>query len=275
MSNVIYSINTRGHSFFPLLENDYYLDNNEIKSEIKNCFNYLNVVLKNFEVEYKDFRACLLPADNDKHFEFLFVFRLHTDDSSVYFNVQKNIISFLSKESKLNILAGDLILFDLTFEQRKRIITEMFNVLSIDIDSDFYSDYYLIYINNITKKCVLKINDFFSEKDYYLGCSDMTLNSKFKSYISNSSVISEYVKVGKNVFMADSDVDITGYTKSYNGMWSWVENGYNVIGINDILFDIFLRYKIDTSFGNVYSSEDNRYNKIRKNKKNLMFIYSK
>lgn len=78
MSNVIYSINARDNGVLPLLEEYFNLDNNTIKNEIINCFECLNKALENTNVKYEDFRSSLTPSDGNKHFEYLFVFRLNS-----------------------------------------------------------------------------------------------------------------------------------------------------------------------------------------------------
>lgn len=260
MSNIIYSINAKDNGVLPVLEEHFRLNNKKMKREISNCFECLNTALKNTGVKYEDFRSSLLPANGDKHYEYLFVYRLIPDDNSIYEYIANNIVSLFPKDSRMNILLGDLILYNLDINQKRIVIEKLFKTLDLNIDKNWYANYFLIYVNNITNECVTKINDFFSNENYYLGCANVTFSSNFKSYISNHSVFTKYVKIGKNVFNSDADVDLDKHSKIHNGFWDW--KWYNIYGINDIIFDTFLRYKIDTFQGNLYSSDDFRYNKI-------------
>lgn len=262
MNNVIYSINARGNGVLPLLEEYYKLDNLKIKNEICSCFECLIEALKNTGVKYNNFRTSLLPSNGNEHFEYLFVFRLIPDDNSIYEYIANNIVTLFQKNSNLNILIGDLILSDLEFTQQKLIIEKLFEILSKKIDEKWYAPYFLIYINNITREGINSINNFFTNKDFYLGCANLTFSSGFKSFISNYSVSTKYIKIGKNVFNADADIELDKHSDVHNGFWKWKENGYYVFGINDIIFNTFLKYKIDTLKGNLYSAEDFRYNKI-------------
>lgn len=184
------------------------------------------------------------------------------DDNSIYEYIADNIVGLFPKDSHLNILTGNLILFNLNFVQQKIVIEKLFKTLNFNIDDNWYAPYFLIYVNNITKKGINEIHTFFSNKDYYLGCANLTFSSNFKSFISNYSVLTKYVKIGENVFNSDADTALDKHSKVHNGCWNWTDNGYNVFGINDIIFDSFLKYKTDTFQGNLYSTDDFRYNKI-------------
>ena len=77
MKNIIYSINAGSNIILPLLEEHYGLNNIEVKHEISNSFKCLIKALENTGVKYEDFRSSLLPADGDKHFEYLLYLQLH------------------------------------------------------------------------------------------------------------------------------------------------------------------------------------------------------
>ena len=90
----------------------------------------------------------------------------------------------------------------------------------------------------------------------------MSFDSKFKSYISHVSVATRYVKIGNKIFNADPDIEFTEYSNVNNGCLNWKTAGYKVVGINQYLFDVFLRYKIDTTIGTVSSDDDRMINTL-------------
>lgn len=262
MNNVIYSINAGDNLYLPVIEEYLNLNNTAIKNEIIACHKLLIQALENTGVKYQDFRKSLLPADGNNHFEYLFVFRLIPDDNSIYSYIEDNIASLFSKDSRLSISIGDLILYNSNPILASNVIKSMFKILNRPIDDNWCANYFLIYINNITAANVKTIDNFFKDKDFYMGCADVTFSSLFKSYISNHSVLTKYIKIGKNVFNQDADTEPHKHSKIHNGFWSWREEGYNIYGINDVIFTNFLVYKIDTYQGNLYSTYDFRYNKI-------------
>lgn len=105
---------------------------------------------------------------------------------------------------------GDLITFDSNLYS---VISLMYHTLGIPIDSKWAANYFLIYINNISKASIENIDKFFKSKYYYLGTCDMSFDSKFKSYISHVSVATQYVKIGNKIFNADPDIEFTEYTQ--------------------------------------------------------------
>lgn len=255
----IYSIEARDSFLLKTVYEYFDLSASDLKKEIGSQYDMLVSTLMPTGVGYNDFRSVLTPSNGKKHFEQLFAFRLTPNDNEVYSEVNENIIPLLDKNSRLNILAGDLITF---LGNPYSIISLLYGALGIKIDDKWRADYFLIYINNISKVTIKSIDDFFKNKDYYMGTADLSFDSDFKSYISHASVATRYVKIGANVFNADADADFTRCSNINNGALDWEGSGYQVFGINDALFDTFLRYKIDTVNGTISSDDDREINTI-------------
>ena len=189
----------------------------------------------------------------------MFVFRLTPNDNEVYQDINKNIVKLFDKNSCHNILMGDLITF---YSDPFSVISLMYNTLGLKMDKKWSADYFLLYINNISKLSIKKINDFFMYKDYYVGTCDLTFDSEFKAFISNVSVLTQYVKIANNIFNADADTSLTKCSDRNNGGWNWEKYGYKIYGVNDALFNTFLKYKIDTTQGTISSNDDKKINTI-------------
>lgn len=255
----IYSIEARDNFLLKTMYEHFDLTANKLQKEIIAAHKILTQVLIKTGVKYNEFRCVLTPSNGKDRFEQLFVFRLTPNGNEVYSDIEKNIVELLDKNSKHNILMGDLITFDSNLYS---VISLMYHTLGIQIDSKWAANYFLIYINNISKASIEKIDKFFKSKYYYLGTCDMSFDSKFKSYIFHVSVATQYVKIGNKIFNADPDIEFTEYSNVNNGCLDWKTAGYKVVGINQYLFDVFLRYKIDTTIGTVSSDDDRMINTL-------------
>lgn len=253
----IYSIEARDSFLLKTMYEYFDLTANELQKEIIAEHKALMQALISTGVKYNDFRCVLIPSNGKDRFEQLFVFRLTPNDNEVYYDIKKNIVELLDKDSKHNILMGDLITF---YSNPYSVISLMYNTLGKEINEKWAADYFLIYINNISMASIDKIDKFFKNKYYYMGTCDLSFDSKFKSFISNVSVATTYVKIGKKVFNADPDIELTECSNINNGLLNWEKYGYKVFGVNQHLFDIFLRYKIDTTIGTIASDDDRKIN---------------
>lgn len=249
----IYSIEARDSFLLKTMYEYFDLTANELQAEIIAEHKMLTQALSRTGTQYNEFRCVLTPSNGKDRFEQLFVFRLTPNDNEVYRDVLKNIVQLLNKDSRHNILMGDLITSDSNLYS---VISLMYDTLGITMDEKWAADYFLIYINNISKSAIKPIDDFFRKKYYYLGTCDISFDSQFKSYISHVSVATQYVKIGNKIFNADPDINLTECSNINNGIIDWKTSGYEVFGINHSLFDVFLRYKIDTTIGTVSSDDD-------------------
>lgn len=250
----IYSIEARDSFSLKIMYEYFDLTANELQKEIIAEHKMLTQALSRTGTQYNEFRYVLTPSNSKDRFEQLFVFRLTPNDNEVYRDVLKNIVQLLNKDSRHNILMGDLITSDSNLYS---VISLMYDTLGITMDEKWAADYFLIYINNISKSAIKLIDDFFRKKYYYMGTWDMSFDSKFKSYISHVSVATKYVKIRNKIFNAEPDIEFTEYSNANNVCLDWETSGYKVFGINQSLFNVFLRYKIDTLIGTV-SSDDGR-----------------
>lgn len=258
--DIIYSIEARDTIFYNTLKDYFGLNAQKLKKETIDNIDILKEALKGTGVSYNDFRNTLIPADGRDYHEQLFAFRLYPDDNKVYQDVAENIIQLLNKDSRYNILMGDLILYPYDVDTKKLLIELLYHTVGKRLSRNWRSDYFLVYINHIKQENIKTIDSFFKNKKYYVGTADLSFESLFKTYISNASVLTTYVKIGKNIFSADADVDFDKHSRTDNGPWNWSEHGYKVYGIQDCLFQTFLKYKIDTSMGTSLSGNDREIN---------------
>lgn len=258
--DIIYSIEARDTIIYNMLYDYFGLNAKELQKEAIGNVKMLNDALKGTNVLYNDFKNTLIPSDGRKYCEQLFAFRLYPDDNKIYQDIAENIIPLFNKDSRCNILIGDLILYPYDFDTKKLLIKSLYSTIGKRLSKNWHSDYFLIYVNHIKQENIEIIDNFFKKKKYYVGTADLSFESAFKSYISIASVLTTYVKIGKNIFSADADVDFDKHSHTDNGPWDWAKYGYQIYGIQDSLFQTLLKYKIDTSIGTSLSSNDRKIN---------------
>lgn len=258
--DVIYSIEARNTVLYNVLCDYYGLNAKTLQEETIGNIKTLEIALKETNTSYSDFKNTLIPSDGREYHEQLFIFRLHPDDNKIYQDIASNIIPLFNKNSRCNILMGDLVLYPYNIETKKLLIKSLHNTAGKRLSKNWYSDYFLVYINHIKQENIEIINNFFKNKEYYVGTADLSFESFFKSHISIASVSTAYVKIGKNVFCADADIDFEKHSHNDNGPWDWAKYGYKIYGIQDSLFQTLLKYKIDTSAGTSQSHNDRKIN---------------
>lgn len=258
--DIIYSIEARDTMIYNMLYDYFNLNAKELQKEAIGNVKILEKALKGTNILYSSFRNTLIPSDGREYHEQLFAFRLHPDDNKVYQDIAENIIPLFNKNSRCNILIGDLILYPYDIDTKKLLIKSLYNTVGKRLSKNWRSDYFLIYINHIKQDNIVIIDNFFKKKKYYVGTADLSFESLFKSYISIASVLTTYVKIGKTIFCADADVDFEKHSHFNNGPWNWDKYGYKIYGIQDSLFQTLLKYKIDTSIGTSLSGNDRKIN---------------
>ena len=104
------------------------------------------------------------------------------------------------------------------------------------------SQYYLVYLNNVSDATTMKFHMGLSDYKPYVGYIDLTFASPLKTYISTILLNiglkhRKFVIMGYDDFGDDEDINVSGYP--------YEENGFVCKSIPDTLFTLFLSYKIE------------------------------
>ncbi|HTM65536.1 MAG TPA: hypothetical protein VL093_04400 [Flavipsychrobacter sp.] len=234
---VIYTIDAREHGFLEGMSAHYKWTTPEIYRQINLSAARTIEALKQKGINYTDLKNALIPHSNRK--EIAFVFDSTLIDSSWYgYEVAKNFTPLLDKKSINSILLGDYI----GEYKHARMYKELFYEFITAHKSITYKThelFYLIYINNLSEDHFNTLNKGLQRMNAYVGYFNLTYSSPIKTVLSSILVraILKYKTTIINPTEANVDENLTCFP--------FENNGYQVVGIDDLSYGLFLSYKIE------------------------------
>lgn len=234
---VIYTIDAREHGFLEAMSAHYKLSNAEIYRQINLLAAGTIETLKQKGIDYSNLKNALIPHSNRK--EIAFVFDSTLIDSSWYgYEVAEILIPLLDRNSANSLLLGDYICDYRYAKMYKDIFFQHIHPhKSITYKSSEL--FYVVYINNLSEQHFNTLNNGLQGMNAYVGYFDLTYSSPIKTVLSSVLVnaILKYKTTIINPTEADIDENITGLP--------FENNGYRIVGINDLSYGMFLSYKIE------------------------------
>lgn len=234
---VIYTIDAREHGFLEGMSAHYKWTTSQIYRQINLLAAGTIETLKQKGINYIDLKNALIPHSNRK--EIAFVFDSTLIDSSWYgYEVAKIITPLLDKNSTNSILLGDYI-GDYTHARMYKELFLKFITAHKSITYKTHELFYLIYINNLSEDHFNILHNGLQEMNAYIGFFNLTYSSPIKTVISSVLVraILKYKATIINPTEASIDENLTCFP--------FEENGYRVVGIDDLSYGMFLSYKIE------------------------------
>lgn len=239
-TETIFTLNARDNIYFDIL-GEYQTDDEFIYEEINNIFKNFISILEKKNVKYQDLKNCLIPSP--KKNEIALVFDSSKVQSSSYvFDIFCKLIPLFPKQNHNSVLSGDFIGED----DQKEVLRDLFfkYIKPVrEINYQYHNQFYFIYINNLTNKMVLTLNDGLKNYNPYIGYFDLTYSSLLKTHIS--FILSpNFIKYKTTIIIKNSEFeDVEDDINECD--YSFEENGYKCISIPSIYFDLFLSYKIE------------------------------
>lgn len=234
---VIYTIDAREHGFLEGMSTHYKWTPADIYRQINLSAARTIETLKQKKIGYEELKNALIPHSNRK--EIAFVFDSTLIDSSWYgYKVAKILIPLLNKDSVNSILLGDYI-GDYKYAKMYKDLFFQYIHPHKSITYKIHELFYLVYINNLSEEHFTFLNYGLQKMNAYVGYFDLTYSSPIKTVLSTILVrsILKNKKTIINPTEADVDENLTGFP--------FEENGYRVIGIDDLSYGMFLSYKIE------------------------------
>ena len=224
-------INARDNVIMQLINKN---QNFNMNKEINGYFEILINTLQKKGISYYKLSKALIPLrDENKYF----------DDKTMFYGekIINKILSIINKESTQSILAGDYIkLENVCPNILKEIFIERIEYIN-KCEYTYCNQFFIVYINNITKNQVNSMIDKLKQESYFVGVMNLKYSSTIKKYLS-AILIPVCIKYQNNVIVSQISED---ERKNYNEQgYAYEENGFNVISINQMLYDLFLSYKI-------------------------------
>lgn len=190
-------------------------------------------------IRYGSLKTALVPDPHRR--EVALVFDTSVIEEAWYgLPIHTRLLPLLSRKSNHSVLVGDYIgpNQDLLYEAFAESVE-----LARDVDWRHGTQFYIVYINNLTDDMVASLRVGLEGFEPYVGLADVTYASRFKLYLS-MCLVHCYLQYRGVVIMGheddvpnDRDVNMAGYP--------FDDFGFRIRSLQDQLFSTFLAYKIE------------------------------
>jgi hypothetical protein len=237
----LHTLNARDHVMLEVTREYFSLTPEHMFREIQGMRRLVEEALKPKGISYDALKSALVP-DRQRR-EIALVFDTSAIASGWYgYDVAERIIPLFEKKSNHSVLVGDY----LDRPGHEQEIFEAFEEavdLRRSVDFRHPTQFYIVYINNLTDAMVERFDQGLAGYEAYVGLADMTYMSRLKIYLS-TMLVNSFLKHGKSIIQGHEpdrdnteDVNMSGYP--------FEENGYECRSLSDDLFGVLLSYKIE------------------------------
>lgn len=237
----IHTLNARDNIMLEVMRDYFSLSPDQMRREIQGALQMLESALCKKNIIYSDLKTALVPDTKRK--EIALIFDTKSIESIWYgLDVFSRIIPLLEKGSNHSILVGDYIV-------RPENVEELFSAFEESVQLrrsvDFFplTQFYIVYINNLTDAMFSRFPEALVGYEAYVGFADMTYASRFKLYLSIMLVNlgikhkSVFIQGHESDLDASEDVNVCGYP--------FEQSGFTCRSVSSDLEGLFLSYKIE------------------------------
>lgn len=237
----IHTLNARGNVMLEVTRDYFKLNAAHMQREIQGMRQMLEQALAMKGIAYANLRSALVP--DRKRREIALVFDTMSIESSWYgCDVFERIIPLLDKDSNHSILVGDYL-------DRPGQIEKLFDAfvesvqLRRSVDFRHPTQFYIVYLNNLTETMVARFDEGLSDYEAYVGYADTTYASRFKIYIS-TMLVNLGIKHG-SVFIQGHEPDREDFEDVNMCGYPFEEAGFTCRSVNGDIAGVLLSYKIE------------------------------
>jgi len=249
---MIFTLDTRGNIMLEAMQSYFNLPADIMYNEINQMLDDLKIILKSKGVKYEDLKSALIPVHGDKN-ELVLIFDSSKIDNAFYGGtIFEQLLPLLCKESSYSVLLGDLI--SQTLDQ-KTMYNILFENLTVTNNSYFQhsSQYFCVYINNISPHRIDVITNGLKNHDYFVGYTTSTYSNRLKILLAYILIHSAVISKGKVIQGHEPDRD---HSENINvSGYPYEEHGFGIVSVSSDLFGLFLSYKIEA----ILDSQDNSF----------------
>lgn len=237
----LHTLNARGNILLEVARSYFKLSPERMHREIQGLREAIETALARKGINYDKLRSALVP-DRQRR-EIALVFDSSAIKTGWYgYDIFKRLIPLFDPKSNNSVLAGDYIGNN---ENQSMLFTAMNDAVMLrrDIDYEHSTQFFIVYINNLTDQMVTRFDEGLKGYDAYVGIADTTYASVFKFLIS-TMLPSVFVKHGNIIIQGheddrdlDEDINMSGYP--------FAESGYVCRSIPSYLEGTLLSYKIE------------------------------
>lgn len=246
----IFTIDARDNILLEVMKLHFNLDDGQIYTEINSALQNLISILKNKGINYQDIKSALIPSEKK---EIALVFDTKQIESAWYgLPVMSSILPLLDKNSSHSVLVGDYIGNN---EMTKRLHAEFFENINTlkEIDYSHHSQFYIVYINNLSDKMVKTLNNGLLNFTPYVGYFDLTYSSFIKTYIS--TILVRLFLKSKRIIIQGHEDDVENNEDINMSGYPFEKFGYTCKSIQSMYYGLFLSYKIERQVFDGFESD--------------------
>ena len=240
----IYFINRSENVLYDLIIDEEKLSAYEQFEMFQESLDMLDSRLKSKGLSYENLKSALLPPGKDKT-EAVFVFDSELQDIKTNYILDsfEYIVPLLKgyRDSSMSLKSGDIIYeprySEFIFELLKKHLHDSSRVICPE-----YRRYYAIYFNSLSDEMINNIDRIFQRLSHYVGYSEISELSVFKSIIANSLPTMTVLCRGHAIFPEAEDVP--GSTNSF--CYDCLKDHFETVLIPELLYDSFLSFKMDS-----------------------------
>ncbi|NHQ60239.1 hypothetical protein G9409_06470 [Chlorobium sp. BLA1] len=237
----IHTLNARDNVMLEVIRNYFKLTPHHMHRQIQGMRATLEDILSKKGISYSNLRSALVP--DRKRREIALVFDTTAIESSWYgLDVFERIIPQLDKRSNHSILVGDYL-------DRPGEIEKLFSAfeesvrLRRNVEFRHPSQFYIVYLNNLTDAMVRRFDEGLAGYEAYVGFADTTYASAFKLYLS-TMLVNLGIKHG-HIFIQGHEPDRPDADDLNMCGYPFEETGFTCRSVSSDLEGVLLSFKIE------------------------------
>lgn len=229
-----HTIGSQWSSFVESMQNMFILSESEVSDAIFAVFSQVEEILEKSGIRYDNLKHALIPPDTREKFDIAFIFDAEPlsgicDYGTPIFKEAFNVLSSDEfKKSKNSVFFGDLLENRTGFNETFQDINKQ---LGINLSKS--TTYCVLLISNLSFKQRIFIENSFKKSRNFIGSVDWSLRNDIMKY--SLMLVPIALKSERNLIMPLSD----GVNHFNTDL---VQANFKITGIEDYLFDLFLRY---------------------------------
>ena len=240
---MIYTLNARDNILPELIREEFKLAPAHMMREIQGWRAELLRILKSKGIEYSDLKKALVPSTDKTEIALLFDSTV-VGDYSYGRAISERLIPLFPKNSTHSVLDGDLL-----DHGNPTGLYEAFEAgvtLMRDVVFRHGTQFFAVYINNLTDKMAVDFVLGLAEYEPFVGFADMTNMSRLKLFLSTS--LANCCIKHKRIILQEHEPDRPNNEDVNMSGWAFEESGYVCKSIADPLPGLLLSYKIERPY---------------------------
>lgn len=239
----IHTLGNQWNVFLEVIQEMGSFSEEQMSKILLSQFDTLGKILNTNSIKYEELKSALIPPDAKKHFDFALIFDSSKIEDFWYgrpiYTILFNILTTEHfKKSKNSIFSGDLLYQEPGFMESIKNIENQLNIVL----HPNQTDYFTIFISNLTQKQKAILDDTFKSEDFYVGAVDWTLKN---DALKRSLLLPADTLKYKNILLLPSVEE--GYISMLEQI---IPDYFKIIYIPEHLYASFLSYNYHSA---VYS----------------------